>query len=449
MAEPNHDPANLRAIRAAEKFARREATIGVVGLGYVGLPMARALLDAGFRVVGYDIDDEKIRKIQSGESYLTHLGEDLARLLATSQQFQATTNPGDLRAADGVVVCVPTPLGQHQEPDLSFLERSTQMVAEVLHPGMLVAVESTSFPGTTREVCLPILEASGLICGRDFYLVFSPEREDPGRAGVSTKHITRLVGGVDAMSTIVGLALYRATVDQVVEVESAEVAEAAKLLENVYRAVNIALVNELKPVFTRLNIDIWQVIRAASTKPFGFQPFFPGPGLGGHCIPIDPFYLTWKAREVGLPTRFIELAGEINSRMPRYVVDRTIVALNEIGKPLRESDILVIGLAYKPDINDIRETPAAEIMQLLDDLGARVSYHDPHVPAFPGMRRHKFDLKSEPLTAERLTNADCVLIVTDHRAVDWALVGRCARLIVDTRNVMAGVRQVQARVVKA
>jgi UDP-N-acetyl-D-glucosamine dehydrogenase len=433
-----------------QRFAARDATVGVVGLGYVGLPLVRAMHGAGFRVVGFDIDPRKIEMLRAGQSYLKHLGPSLSKELAESPRFTPTVNPADLRACDAIAVCVPTPLGKHQEPDLSFVEQSMRMVADVLKPGALVSLESTTYPGTTRGLCQPILERGGTHrTGRDFFLVFSPEREDPGRKGYETRSIPRLVGGVDEASTRAGVALYSAAIEKVIPVESAEVAEAAKLLENIYRSVNIALVNELKPVLADMGIDIWQVVRAAATKPFGFQPFYPGPGLGGHCIPIDPFYLSYKAREYGHVTRFIELAGEINHRMPRYVVDRAAEALNDDGKPVRGSSVLIVGIAYKPDVDDIRETPAAEIIRLLWERGAKVSYHDPHVARFPEMRKYAIDLESVALTPETLHAADCVLIVTDHSNVDYALLGREARLIVDTRDAMSRVQGVKARVVKA
>lgn len=421
-----------------ERFDARDATIGVVGLGYVGLPLVRALHDAGHRVVGFDIDESKIEAIRRGEAYLRHLGVELVQALSASDRFSPTSRPGDLSSCDAIVLCVPTPLGSHHEPDLSFVEKSSFMVAGVLRRGMLVSLESTSYPGTTREVVLPILESTGLRCGSDFFLAFSPEREDPGRKDMETRQIPRLVGGIDGASLRVAEAMYRSAVETVIPVESAEVAESAKLLENIYRAVNIALVNELKPVLADLGIDIWSVIRAASTKPFGFQPFYPGPGLGGHCIPIDPYYLTWKAREAGHVTRFIELAGEINSQMPRYVVDRVGAALNERARAIHGSRVLVLGIAYKPDIDDIRETPAAEIITLLQQRGAIVSYHDPHVPRFPSMRQYALDLASVALTPETLRGSDCVLIVTNHSAVDYGMVGAHAPLIVDTRDAMRG-----------
>lgn len=444
MQTPADHAADLK-----KKFASRHATVGVVGLGYVGLPTVRAMHDAGFNVIGFDIDESKIGDLLAGRAYLKHLGDDWVRELAASPRFTPTAEPERLANTDAVLLCVPTPLGEHREPDLSYVVRSTEMVAAMLRPGRLVVLTSTSYPGTTREVCGPILTGRGLVIGRDVFLAFSPEREDPGREGVTTSRIPRLVGGVDDASTEVAAALLGAAIQQVIPVESAEVAEAAKLLENIYRAVNIALVNELKPVLASMGIDIWSVIRAAATKPFGFQTFYPGPGLGGHCIPIDPFYLTWRAHEFGHRTRFIELAGEINSAMPRRVVERVVEALNEDGKALRGADVLVLGMAYKPNVDDVRETPAAEIVKLLVERGAAVSYHDPHVPRFPSMRRYRFDLRSVPLTAERLARADCVLVVTDHAAIDWALVGRSSRLVVDTRNALVKAPDATARIVKA
>ncbi len=439
------DPANELKTRIQD----RSATVAVIGLGYVGLPLVRTMHNAGFSVMGYDQDPAKITMLANGQTYLRHLGEDLVTRLAASQRFQATADPRDLGRADVIILCVPTPLGRHREPDLTYIIQSTKMVAEVLRPGHLVCLESTTYPGTTRGECMPILEATGLSCGSDFFLAYSPEREDPGRRELDSRSIPKLVGGVDPVSTDLALALYGAAVDEVVPVDSADVAEAAKLLENIYRAVNIALVNELKPVLRAMDLDIWKVIEAAATKPFGFQPFYPGPGLGGHCIPIDPFYLTWKAREVGHHTRFIELAGEINSAMPRHVVDQTVEGLNEMGKPIQGSRILVCGLAYKPDVDDVRETPAAEIITLLKDRGAEVSYHDPHVPVFSGMRKYDLHMESVELSAKTLRASDCVLIVTHHRAIDWQLVAKEAPLVVDTRNAMAPFIPIAGRLIQA
>ena len=443
------DVANESARRLETALLSRRATVAVVGLGYVGLPLVRALHDAGYPVLGYDVDREKVAMLRRGECYLRHLGPELVPGLNASGRFRATAEPADLRDADAIVLCVPTPLGRHREPDLEYLLSSTRMVARGLRRGHLVVLESTTFPGTTREWMRPILEETGLRCGSDFFLAYSPEREDPGRAETSARTIPKLVGGVDEASGDLAQALYASCIDEVHRVSSAEVAESAKLLENIYRAVNIALVNELKVVFDDMGIDVWEVIRAAATKPFGFEAFYPGPGLGGHCIPIDPFYLTWRAKEFGHSTRFIELAGEINSRMPRYVVSKVADALNRARKPVHGAEVLVVGIAYKPDVDDMRESPAAEIIECLASLGASVAYHDPLVPVFPAMRRHRIALRSEALDAERLSRSDCVVIVTNHSSIDYALLAEHASLIVDTRNAMAGVSRPKAVVVKA
>ncbi len=437
------------AAQLRDQLANRTATIGVVGLGYVGLPLVKALHEVGFPIVGFDVDQTKIDKLNRGEAYIHHIGSDLFTMLAESDRFSATANGADLAAADVILLCVPTPLGKHREPDLSAVLRSTEMVAAILRAGQLVILESTTYPGTTRGEMQPILDHAGLTCGRDYFLAYSPEREDPGRAGESTRTIPKLVGGIDPLSGELAELFYSAFVDDVHAVSSAEVAESAKLLENIYRAVNIAMVNELKMLLTEMNIDVWEVIAAASTKPFGFQPFYPGPGLGGHCIPIDPFYLTWKAREIGRDTRFIELAGEVNSGMPRYVIARIAEALNDDGKALRNAKILILGIAYKPNVDDIRESPAAEIIELLGDAGASVSYHDPHMPHFPGMRKYNINLHSQPLDEQTLTGVDAVVIVTNHDAIDYEAVGRHARVVIDTRNAMATVEAPAARIIKA
>jgi UDP-N-acetyl-D-glucosamine dehydrogenase len=431
-----------------ERLESKAATVAVVGLGYVGLPLARALHGAGFGVIGYDSDARKITMLKRGENYLRHLG-DVAGELAPSGRFRPTAAAEPLAEADAIVLCVPTPLGRHREPDLSFVLDSTRMIASVLRRGQLVVLESTTYPGTTRQEVLPLLQQSGLRCGSDFFLAYSPEREDPGHPEHALGRVPKLVGGVDPSSTSLAAALYRHVAGSVHTVSSAEVAEAAKLLENIYRAVNIALVNEMKMLLSDMGIDVWEVIEAASTKPFGFQPFRPGPGLGGHCIPIDPFYLAWKARAIGRSTKFIELAGEINASMPTYVVSQLISALNERSRSLRGARVLVIGIAYKPNIDDIRESPAAEIIELLWAGGSEVSYHDPHVPAFPPMREHRIDLRSIPLTEAALRGHDAVLIATDHDAIDYELIGRCAALVVDTRNAMARVNNPAATIVKA
>ncbi len=412
------------------------APVGVIGLGYVGLPLLRAFWETGMPVLGFDIDPEKIAALKRGETYLKHLGEAFFRQVAGSDRFDATCDFERLREPDAVLICVPTPLDEHLEPDISFVRKTADDVAAALRPQQLIVLESTTYPGTTRQVVLPRLEARGLACGRDFYLAYSPEREDPGSAAHSTRTIPKLVGGIDDASGGLAADLYRRAVDQVVPVRSAEVAEAAKLLENIYRAVNIALANEMKLVLTRMGIDVWEVIQAAATKPFGFQPFYPGPGLGGHCIPIDPFYMAWKARQVGVDTRFIELAGQVNRAMPQYVVQRTMLALNDRGKPVRGSSILVLGLAYKPDVDDIRESPSFELIEQLRELGARVGYSDPLVPRTHKMRHHDLKMTSVPLNEKTLKQYDCVLIATNHSQFDWQMIADHARLIVDTRNAM-------------
>lgn len=419
------------------RITAREATVCIVGLGYVGLPLAAAMHAAGFRVLGFDSDPRKVELLSRGESYLNHLGPELVNGLTATGRFHATGDEAELAGADVVILCVPTPLGRHHEPDMRYVVASTEMAARQLRPGQLVVLESTTYPGTTRGLCLPSLERGGLRCGEDFFLAFSPEREDPGRKDYSTQTIPKLVGGVDAASARLAVTLYEAAVRQVVPVDSAEIAETAKLLENIYRAVNIALVNELKPVLRDMGIDIWKVVDAAATKPFGFQPFYPGPGLGGHCIPIDPFYLTWRAREFGHHTKFIELAGEINSAMPQQVVLRTYEALNLQGKALRGARLMVVGVAYKPDIDDTRETPAAPIISQLQEAGAEVTYHDPHVPRFPRKRAYDIQVESVPLTAEGLRSVDGVVLLVRHAAVDWGLIAREAPLVVDACNAMA------------
>jgi UDP-N-acetyl-D-glucosamine dehydrogenase len=435
---PDDIVATSPAAQLEEKLRTQTATVAVVGLGYVGLPLLRAFFSAGYPVIGFDVDQKKIDLLRAGQSYLKHLGTDFTQEMCKSDKFHVTAEADELRTADVIILCVPTPLGEHGEPDMSYITQSTEMVAKVLRKGQLVTLESTTYPGTTRGDCLPILATTGLKPGVDFFLAYSPEREDPGRKDHSTQSIPKLVGGIDEVSGKLATMLYGAAITEVVPVETAEIAEASKLLENIYRCVNIALVNELKPVLASMNIDIWKVVDAAKTKPFGFQAFYPGPGLGGHCIPIDPFYLTWKAREFGHHTRFIELAGEINNSMPSYVIQRTMEGLNKLGKAMRGAKVLVVGLAYKPDVDDTRETPAAEIIKRLFDHGADVTYHDPHVPLFAGMRNYmQYHMHSVPLEEDLLRQSDCVLIVTNHATIDWRLIADHASLVVDTRNAMA------------
>jgi UDP-N-acetyl-D-glucosamine dehydrogenase len=422
----------------AGRIELRTARIAVIGLGYVGLPLAETFAWGGYPVVGFDIDKEKVKQLRLGKSYIGHIPSARVQELVQGGHFEPTSDPSCLRSADAIVICVPTPLTEAREPDLSYIEATGEKMRQHLRPGQLVILESTTYPGTTQDVLRPILEKSGLQAGRHFFLAYSPEREDPGNQVYSTRSIPKVVGGIDRASQDLAVALYAPVVEGVVPVSSTQVAEACKILENTYRAVNIALVNELKVVFERMGIDVWEVIAAARTKPFGFQAFYPGPGLGGHCIPIDPFYLTWIARKYGVATRFIELAGEVNTAMPGHVVNRVAEALNSHCKAVKGSRVAILGVAYKKNVDDPRESPAFEIMELLQARGAHLSYHDPHIPQLPRMRHHRIQLASEPLTPEYLAVQDCVLIVTDHSAVNYEWLARHARLIVDTRNATAG-----------
>lgn len=429
-----------------------KAKVGVIGLGYVGLPLLAAFHRAGFPVLGFDTDPRKIEILKRGESYLKHLGETLVSDLikADAGRFDATTDLSRLGECDAVISCVPTPLGKHLEPDLSYVQKSADDIAATLRPGQLVVLESTTYPRTTREIVLPALQNRGFACGTDFFLAFSPEREDPGRRDHTTVTIPKLVGGIDPPSTGVASLLYSKAVETVVPVSSAEVAEAAKLLENIYRAVNIALVNEMKVVLTSMGIDIWEVIAAAKTKPFGFQAFYPGPGLGGHCIPIDPFYLTWKAREFNQSTRFIELAGEINHAMPRYVIQRVTLALNSRKKSVNGSRVLILGLAYKPNVDDVRESPSFELIELLRELGASVDFNDPHVPQTHKMRHYgDLQMQSVELTPEALGSYDAVILSTNHKVYDYELIARHAKLIIDTRNAFKDVTGDRSHIIPA
>jgi UDP-N-acetyl-D-glucosamine dehydrogenase len=432
-----------------QRIDERTARVAVVGLGYVGLPLAETFAWGGYPVLGFDIDADKVAKLNRGESYIGHICPERVAELIASGRFEATSDPRRFAQADAVIICVPTPLGEAREPDLSYIVNTAVTLRPHLRPGQLVVLESTTYPGTTEELLLPLLEESGLKAGRDFFLAYSPEREDPGNKDFATRNIPKVIGGLDETSGKLAVRLYEPIVDGVVPVNGTRVAEACKILENTYRAVNIALVNELKGVFAAMGIDVWEVIEAAKTKPFGFQAFYPGPGLGGHCIPIDPFYLTWAARKHGLNTRFIELAGEINTAMPQYVVERVADALNEDGKAVKGSRICVLGIAYKKDVDDPRESPAFTILELLQAKSAVISYNDPHVPTLPSMRHHSLHMESQPLSPEFLAEQDCVVIVTDHSAYDWDLVAENARLVVDTRNATADCATPRARIVKA
>ncbi|MEW6252539.1 MAG: nucleotide sugar dehydrogenase [Planctomycetota bacterium] len=432
------------------KIRDREVLVGVIGLGYVGLPLVREFTASGVRTMGFDIDERKVRMLECGKTYIEHLPGDFFRGLIRQGLFTPTADMTRLGEPDAILICVPTPLDRMREPDMTYIRNTTAEIAKRLRPGQLIVLESTTYPRTTREVCQPMLDATGRKLDCDYFLAFSPEREDPGRTDITTRQIPKVVGGVTPTSGKLAAAVYALALETVVSVSTAEVAEAAKIVENVYRCVNIALVNELKMLFDRMGIDVWEVIAAAKTKPFGYQPFYPGPGLGGHCIPIDPFYLSWKAREYGMPTRFIELAGEINTRMPEYVVSRVMDALNDRGKSLKGSRVLVLGLAYKKDVDDVRESPSVTLIELLQARGAAVDYHDPHIPVAKPMREHNLThMKSVALTPRKLAEYDCVLIATDHSAVDYDLVMAHAELIVDPRNATAGRKAPAGRIVKA
>jgi UDP-N-acetyl-D-glucosamine dehydrogenase len=431
-----------------EKIQSRRALVGIIGLGYVGLPLARAFGTAGFAVLGFDVDQSKVARLERTESYIGHI--PAATIQEMKQRgFQATADFGRLNEPDAILICVPTPLTVAREPDMSFITSAARSIGQRMRRGQLVVLESTTYPGTTRDVVLPLLTPSGLKLGEEFFLAFSPEREDPGNPAHSAQTIPKVVGALDGPSQQLALALYSAAVASVVQVSSAEVAEACKILENTYRAVNIALVNELKLIFDRMGIDVWEVIDAARTKPFGFQAFYPGPGLGGHCIPIDPFYLTWVARKHGMSTRFIELAGEINTAMPAHVVQRLAEALNDRGKPINGSKITLLGMAYKKDVDDPRESPGFELMDLLLEKGAAVSYNDPHIPSLPTMRRYPhLRMTSKELSAPFLAAQDALLIVTDHSAYDWQWIVAHAPLVLDSRNATKHVREHRDRIIK-
>jgi len=427
----------------------KTARVGVVGLGYVGLPLIRAFVAAGYRTIGFDVDKSKVEHLKAGESYIKHIPASWIRECLSGGRFEPTADMSRLSEADAVLICVPTPLNESRDPDLLYVEQTAESIAKVLRPGQLIVLESTTYPGTTRDVVLPILKKSGLTVGKDYYLAFSPEREDPGNPDYGASGIPKVVGGIEPTSSKLAEMLYSQAVVRVVPVSSCEVAEACKILENTYRAVNIALVNELKMLYDRMGIDVWEVIEAAKTKPFGYQAFYPGPGLGGHCIPIDPFYLSWVARKHGLSTRFIELAGEINMHMPQYVVDRVVRELNDRGKAVKGSKICMLGVAYKKDVDDPRESPSFELMDLLRERGAVLTYSDPHVPRLPKMRHHKVeDLSSEKLTAEFIKSQDCLLIATDHTDFNYDEIVRHGSLVIDTRNATKNVREHRDHIVK-
>lgn len=411
----------------------KKATIGIVGLGYVGLPLALRYAEVGYKVIGFDIDAQKIEKLNSGKSFIQHISPS-AVAQAVAAGFEATTDFTRAAQVDALILCVPTPLNKYREPDLGYVIGTTETLIPHMRAGQIISLESTTYPGTTDEELLPRIEARGLKVGTDIFLIFSPEREDPGNPNFTTRTIPKVCGGHTAECLQAGLALYGQVIDKVVPVSSTRAAELTKLLENIHRAVNIGLVNEMKIVADKMGIDIHEVIRAAATKPFGFVPYYPGPGLGGHCIPIDPFYLTWKAREYGVNTRFIELAGEVNSAMPDYVISKVSSAFNRFQKSVNGSRILVLGIAYKKNVDDMRESPSVMLMEKLQALGASIAYSDPHVPVFPKLREHYFDLSSIPLTPDTLKSYDCVLLATDHDAFDYPLIKSHAKIIIDARG---------------
>ena len=419
------------------KIIEKQAVIGILGMGYVGLPLMLRYADLGYKVVGFDVDECKIEKIENGQSYIEHINAGNIKK-AVDNGMQATTDFSRIAEVDTVILCVPTPLNKYREPDLSFVISTLESTLPYLRAGQIVSLESTTYPGTTEEELLPRIEGTGHKVGDDIFLVYSPEREDPGNPNFTTNTIPKVLGGHTAACLKVGEALYGQAIDKVVTVSSTRAAEMTKLLENIHRAVNIGLVNEMKVVADRMGIDIHEVIDAAATKPFGFTPYYPGPGLGGHCIPIDPFYLTWKAREYGLHTRFIELSGEVNAKMPAYVIEKLTNALNREGKSVKDSKILVLGIAYKKNVDDMRESPSVEIMEMLQYRGANIEYSDPHVPKFPKMRKYKFDLSSVALTPENLASYDAVVLATDHDKFDYELVKKHANLIIDARGKYRG-----------
>ena len=428
----------------------KTATLGVIGLGYVGLPLIDAYVSSGFSAIGFDVDTKKADSLNAGESYIAHIPSTTIQGWLDQDKFEATTDMARLKEADVILICVPTPLSESRDPDLKYVEATAEAISQSLRPGQMVILESTTYPGTTRDVLLPILAKSGLEAGRDFFLAYSPEREDPGNPNFTAGTIPKVVGGLEPNSLRLATKFYEQAITSVVPVQSCETAEACKILENTYRSVNIAMVNELKVLFQKIGIDVWDVINAAKTKPFGFQAFYPGPGLGGHCIPIDPFYLSWVARKHEIPTKFIELAGEINTSMPLYVVHRLAEALNQQGKPIRGSRIGVFGMAYKKDVDDPRESPSFKLLELLGERGAELSYSDPHIPKLPAMRSFDVpELEHQEPTPEYLSSLDCVLISTDHSCFDWDQIVAHAPLIVDTRNATEHVTEGREKICKA
>ena len=434
--------------RPIEKILKKDALIGIVGMGYVGLPLVLSFCEADFRVLGFDVDSKKVATLKRGKSYLKSIPSSRISRFIRSGRLDVTDHFSRLDKPDCILICVPTPLTEKMEPDLQYIENTTEAIRQNLRKRQLIVLESTTYPGTTEELILPKLESTGLKVGKDFFLAFSPEREDPGNKQFLTHQIPKVVAGVTPSCQKVVTTLYSQIIKKVVPVSSPRVAELTKLLENIYRSVNIALVNELKMLADRMGIDIWEVIEAASTKPFGFSPFYPGPGMGGHCIPIDPYYLSWKAREYDFTTRFIFLAGEINVHVPYYVVAKIQDALNERGRSIKGAKILILGVAYKKDVDDARESPALAIMDLLQKKGAVILYHDPYIPSLPSFRKYSFKLKSSPLTEQLLCRIDAAVVVTDH-SIDYQRIVKLAPLIIDTRNVTKGMDRYKKKIVKA
>ncbi len=432
-----------------QKIKDHEARIGVVGLGYVGLPLVLEFVNERFQTVGFDIDEAKVNKLNRGESYIKHISSEKIQETLDKNLFRATANFSELKDVDCILVCVPTPLNKHREPDISYIQKTSETISKYLQKGQLVVLESSTYPGTTEEVMRTILEKSGLKGHEDFYLAFSPEREDPNNPNYSTRTIPKVVGANSPVSLELTKTLYDQVIVTTVPVSSSQAAEATKLLENIFRSVNIALVNEMKVILDRMGIDVWEVINAAKTKPFGFMAFYPGPGLGGHCIPIDPFYLTWKAREYGISTKFIELAGEVNTEMPHYVVNKVADALNDHKKSLNGSNVLILGMAYKKDIDDLRESPTLKLIEILSDKGALVDYNDPMIEELYPMRHYNYEHKSVELTPSVLRSYDAVLISTDHSAYNWDFIVEHAKVIIDTRNATVNVKNHRDKIYKA
>jgi UDP-N-acetyl-D-glucosamine dehydrogenase len=432
-----------------QKILHKKAKVGIIGMGYVGLPLVLRFCEQGFRVLGFDVDNEKVASLKKGRSYIQTISSKRISQFVRGGQLDATDDFSRLRESDCILICVPTPLTEKMEPDLQYIERTAESIRKHLRKGQLVVLESTTYPGTTEELILPRLESTRLRVGKDFFLAYSPEREDPGNKDYSTGVIPKVVAGVTPSCKEAVVALYSAIIQKVIPVSSPRVAELTKLLENIYRSVNIALVNELKMLADRMDIDIWEVIAAASTKPFGFSPFYPGPGMGGHCIPIDPFYLSWKAREYDFTTRFIHLAGEINVHVHYYVVAKIQDALNQQGKSLKGAKVLILGVAYKKDVDDARESPALAIMELLQKKGAELLYHDPFIPELPTFRKYHFRLKSSPLTEKLLRRLDAAVVVTDHTQIDYRWIVKHAPLVIDTRNVTKGIKRFDKKIIKA